>query len=70
MARLAQSLVLGAYSHFLYPNNEYLLSSAQNGWKIIRRFYETDCKDLIGKWKHTKRALISSTSTLNHSATG
>lgn len=38
-ARLCQSLVLGAYSHTLDPENQYLLSSQKHGWKILEELY-------------------------------
>lgn len=40
-ARLAQSLVLGAYSYSLDPSNEYVLKTASNGWRILRKLKET-----------------------------
>jgi Ser/Thr protein kinase RdoA (MazF antagonist) len=35
-ARLAQSVTMGAYSYSKNPQNEYLLVTAQPGWKLLK----------------------------------
>lgn len=44
-ARLCQSLVLGAYSHSLDPENSYLLITQEAGWDLLQRLWaESDTK--------------------------
>lgn len=52
-ARLCQSLVLGAYSHTMDPNNEYLLNSQANGWKMLDKLWPTSAKELDELWFDT-----------------
>ena len=49
-ARYAQSLVMGAYSHQQDPTNDYLLTTAQNGWKILSEFWSVPQAELYAKW--------------------
>lgn len=51
MTRLAQSLVLGAYSHLDQPDNEYLLSSTQRGWQVLEMLYQHGSDQLLSYWK-------------------
>ncbi|XP_074604617.1 hydroxylysine kinase [Brevipalpus obovatus] len=51
MTRLAQSLVLGAYSHLNEPNNEYLLSTSQRGWQVLEMLYQHGPDQLLSYWK-------------------
>ncbi|XP_055325804.1 hydroxylysine kinase-like, partial [Sitodiplosis mosellana] len=49
-ARLCQSLVMGAYTHLLDPENDYLLSSQENGWKMLTLLRETPKDGLEELW--------------------
>jgi len=49
-ARYAQSLTMGAYSYSLDPTNEYLLSTAKNGWRQLRQLWKTSNSDLLSGW--------------------
>lgn len=49
-ARLCQSLTLGAYTHSLYPDNDYLLATAKQGWKLLQRLATVDSDDLVENW--------------------
>lgn len=50
-SRFAQSLCLGAYSYYeLDPTNDYLLTTAQNGWRILRQLWEADHSILFASW--------------------
>ena len=49
-ARLAQSLVVGAYSFAKDPENEYLLYSSKNGWAYLQRLRDTPRDDLYRDW--------------------
>lgn len=51
MSRLAQSLILGAYSYSLEPTNEYLLTTARTGWNILAALKECGYQDLVQLWK-------------------
>lgn len=50
-ARYAQSLVMGAYSHQQDPTNDYLLVTAQTGWKNLSNFWNLEQKELYEKWE-------------------
>ncbi|XP_031638487.1 hydroxylysine kinase-like [Contarinia nasturtii] len=49
-ARLCQSLVLGAYTHTLDPENDYLLSTQDNGWKMLSMIWEKPKNELDELW--------------------
>ncbi|CAH0552030.1 unnamed protein product [Brassicogethes aeneus] len=51
--RICQSLVLGAYSALDDPSNTYLLSTQENGWKILNELTRIPDSVLIEKWKNT-----------------
>lgn len=52
-ARLCQSLVLGAYTHTLDPENDYLMSTQANGWKMLDKLWFTSMDDLEELWFDT-----------------
>lgn len=52
-ARLCQSLVLGAYTHTLDPENDYLLSTQDNGWKMLSMIWEKPSQELDELWFNT-----------------
>lgn len=39
--RLTQSLVLGAYNHSLDPTNQYVLTTARTGWRVLHALWDT-----------------------------
>ncbi|XP_050301215.1 hydroxylysine kinase [Anthonomus grandis grandis] len=47
MARLCQSLVLGAYGSLTDPNNEYLLTTSKKGWDILDKLRNIDNDDIL-----------------------
>lgn len=49
-SRLCQSLVLGCYSHTLDPENDYILSSQANGWKILSLILDTSNEEIEELW--------------------
>ena len=51
MARLAQSLTLGAYSYRNDQGNEYVLSSARKGWSILERLISFEDDLLKEMWQ-------------------
>lgn len=50
-ARLAQSLVLGVYSHEQDPGNDYLINTAAKGWSCLEQFWNTPKDQIIHRWK-------------------
>lgn len=52
-ARLCQSVVLGAYSHTMDPNNDYLLTTQSNGWKMLEKLWPISAKELDEFWFET-----------------
>ena len=49
-ARYAQSLVMGAYTYMQDPSNDYVLVTAQHGWKNLKQFWDLPASDLYAKW--------------------
>lgn len=52
-ARLAQSLVMGAYTHNLDPSNEYVLVTQEEGWKIIEELWRNRFIEIDEIWQTT-----------------
>lgn len=50
-ARLCQSLVLGAYTYMLNPENKYVLCTASLGWQLLAEIWNEPEKMLIMRWK-------------------
>ncbi|TMW54879.1 hypothetical protein DOY81_000112 [Sarcophaga bullata] len=50
-ARLAQSLVLGSYTHSLDPSNEYVLVTQEQGWKLIEELWRHQFEQIDEIWK-------------------
>ena len=48
--RLVQSLVLGAYSYSLDPTNDYLLTTARRGWRVLHALWDTPPDTLHALW--------------------
>ena len=49
-ARFVQSLVLGAYTYSLDPNNDYVLGTTTNGWSLLSRLYSTPKNEICDMW--------------------
>ena len=49
--RLCQSLVYGAHSYLQQPENEYLLTTSDRGWPLLRKLWKIDKNDLLQIWK-------------------
>lgn len=49
-ARLCQSVVIGLYSHSLDPENDYLLVTQENGWKMLKLLRETPKNEVEELW--------------------
>lgn len=52
-ARLCQSLVLGAYSHSLDPENSYLLTTQEPGWDLLQRLWAEPDNKIEELWTKT-----------------
>ncbi|XP_067001179.1 hydroxylysine kinase [Anabrus simplex] len=50
-ARLCQSLVLGAYSYLQDPGNQYILSTAANGWSLLQNLWHTSDEEVCKRWE-------------------
>jgi len=50
LARLAQSLTLGAYSYKCEPD-EYVLTTARTGWSVLERLLKMEHEELVRLWK-------------------
>lgn len=49
--RFAQSLTMGEYTHQQDPGNEYVLVVAKNGWRRLRKLWDTPKEDLYSNWQ-------------------
>lgn len=52
-ARLAQSLVLGAYTHSLDATNEYVLVTQEQGWKLIEELWKNKFEQIDEIWQES-----------------
>ncbi|XP_022214801.2 hydroxylysine kinase [Drosophila obscura] len=52
-ARLVQSLVMGLYTHSLHPTNDYLLSTQQDGWKLLETLWRESFESVDELWSTT-----------------
>ncbi|XP_067656805.1 hydroxylysine kinase-like isoform X2 [Haliotis asinina] len=50
-ARIAQSLVIGAYSFHVDPSNDYTLTTAKKGWPRLRQLWKMDTEELVREWR-------------------
>lgn len=48
--RMVQSLALGAYTFYLDPNNQYVLTTAQCGWKALETLWEANDVQAQQRW--------------------
>lgn len=49
-ARIGQSLVLGAYSHSLDPQNDYLLTTQKPGWTLLKQLWPLPQELVMREW--------------------
>ncbi|KAK3590138.1 hypothetical protein CHS0354_041190 [Potamilus streckersoni] len=49
-ARLAQSLTLGAYTFYLYPENPYVLTTSKGGWSLLHKIWSISKEKLMKRW--------------------
>lgn len=50
-ARLCQSLVMGAYTNLLDPQNSYILTTAAAGWDMLSKLWDEPETQLLNRWK-------------------
>ncbi|XP_044735401.1 hydroxylysine kinase [Chrysoperla carnea] len=50
-ARIAQSLVLGAFAHEKDPSNMYVLTTQEHGWNMLELLWKIPNEDLLYKWR-------------------
>ena len=48
--RLCQSLTMGEYTYMQDPGNEYVLTTAANGWKTLRCIWGIQKEQLYKRW--------------------
>ncbi|KAK2582677.1 hypothetical protein KPH14_004951 [Odynerus spinipes] len=49
-ARICQSLVMGAYSHFQDPQNNYLLITQKTGWTLLQKLWPMSEEEISRVW--------------------
>lgn len=49
-ARIAQSLVMGAYTNYMDPSNTYVLNTAARGWPLLYLLWETPKPEIDARW--------------------
>lgn len=50
-ARIAQSLVIGAYSFEKEQENKYLVATAVKGWGVLNTFWNTPKEEILSCWR-------------------
>ncbi|XP_071542992.1 hydroxylysine kinase isoform X2 [Panulirus ornatus] len=50
-ARIAQSLVIGAYSYEKEQENKYLVATAVKGWDVLNTFWNTPKEEILSCWR-------------------
>lgn len=51
-ARIAQSLVMGAYTYYMDPSNLYVLNTAARGWPLASLMWETPQNEIDSRWNN------------------
>ncbi|XP_059168729.1 hydroxylysine kinase-like [Physella acuta] len=49
-ARMVQSLVYGAYTHYMDPSNTYVLETSKCGWRALETFWVAEPGQLQNRW--------------------
>uniref|UniRef100_A0A1A9UL53 Hydroxylysine kinase n=1 Tax=Glossina austeni TaxID=7395 RepID=A0A1A9UL53_GLOAU len=58
-ARLAQSLVMGAYTHSIDTTNEYVLLTQEQGWKLIEELWCERFKEIDDIWENSANKYLT-----------
>ncbi|KAL9927306.1 hydroxylysine kinase isoform 1-T4 [Glossina fuscipes fuscipes] len=58
-ARLAQSLVMGAYTHSIDTTNEYVLVTQEQGWKLIEELWCERFKEIDDIWENSANKYLT-----------
>ena len=49
--RYAQSLVMGEYTYSIDPGNDYVLTTAKNGWPQLQKLWATPKDEIYTQWR-------------------
>ncbi|XP_060651943.1 LOW QUALITY PROTEIN: hydroxylysine kinase [Drosophila nasuta] len=58
-ARLAQSLVMGAYTHTLHPGNDYVLVTQAQGWILLEQLWRDSFESIDELWQTTAHQYLT-----------
>ncbi|KAM8716119.1 hypothetical protein ACLKA7_003063 [Drosophila subpalustris] len=58
-ARLAQSLVMGAYTHTLHPGNDYVLFTQAQGWVLLEQLWRDSLETIDELWETTAHQYLT-----------
>ncbi|EDW04088.1 hydroxylysine kinase [Drosophila grimshawi] len=58
-ARLAQSLIMGAYTHTLHPGNDYVLVTQAQGWTMLEQLWRDQLNTIDELWDTTAHQYLT-----------
>lgn len=58
-ARLAQSLIMGAYTHTLHPGNDYVLVTQAQGWILLEQLWRESLETIDELWLTTAHQYLT-----------
>ncbi|XP_002002055.2 hydroxylysine kinase [Drosophila mojavensis] len=58
-ARLAQSLIMGAYTHTLHPGNDYVLVTQAQGWLLLEQLWRENLDTVDELWQTTAHQYLT-----------
>lgn len=58
-ARLAQSLIMGAYTHTLHPGNDYVLVTQAQGWILLEQLWRESFETIDELWLTTAHQYLT-----------
>ncbi|XP_017855197.1 hydroxylysine kinase isoform X2 [Drosophila busckii] len=58
-ARLAQSLIMGAYTHSLHPGNDYVLVTQAKGWQMLEELWRNNFETIDELWSSTAHQYLT-----------
>lgn len=58
LARIAQSVTMGYHTHAEQPDNAYLLTTAEPGWKVLSKLIGLDKEALVASWRQSKSVTL------------
>ncbi|XP_030556679.1 hydroxylysine kinase [Drosophila novamexicana] len=58
-ARLAQSLIMGAYTHTLHPSNDYVLVTQAQGWLLLEQLWRESMDSIDELWATTAHQYLT-----------